>query len=67
MKVKIDDGDNYSKSIELESDYNLNKGDIITFIDENYFYKSFKVVKKILYVNSDGSKEMKIKVRKYKN
>jgi hypothetical protein len=67
MKVKIEDGDKYSKSIELESDYNLNKGDKITFIDENYFHKTFKVIKKHIFFNADGSIEMIVKVRKLKD
>ncbi len=67
MKTIIDDGDNYSAAIELESDYNLKKGDKITFIDEKYFSKTFKVTKKHIFFNADGSIEMLIKVRKLKD
>lgn len=63
MKIKIDDGDNYSGFIDLESDYNLNKGDKIIINDKNYFEKIYKVRKKILIINSDGEKEILIKVR----
>ena len=67
MKVTIDDGDKYSKPIELESDYNLKKDDKITFIDKDYFQKTFKVTKKHIFFNADGSIEIIIKVRKLKD
>ena len=57
MKVIIDDGDTYTDSYELPSDFGLKKGDEIVFYDENFCEKRYKIKKRILFLDANKKPE----------